>query len=519
MSRLLAIEWDQHEARFVVASNARSRLTIEQAGAFSLPVPAEGEKLSGQAIGEAIRTGLKDRRVTGGAALVGVSRSSIELCQLGLPPARDEDLPDLVRHQAVRELSSMTDSTLLDFVPLPSPPGEARTVLAAALSSEQFEQIQAAASAAGLKPQRLLIRPHAAGSHFQRQMQPRERVSLLVTCLEEEVDLAVLVDGQVLLCRSVRLPQGNEGDAAEVPMLAEIRRTIFAVQNQPGGGPVSAVYVCGDGPEYRELAQRIQDELSLPAEVFQPFQGQRLSRGLSEQLPDHAGRYVSLLGMLADEAAQSHSIDFLNPRKKKEPVSRQRIAIFAAAAVALLVFGIGYLAYEKFAEVDAQIAELTKQQKSLDTSIKRAAAKEAAVAAIEEWLMADVVWLDELRDLSLRFPKPRDAVILRMTLSGKPTGGGAIELEGLVRDPSIVGQMESNLRDDYHEVRTKRVQESVQGANHTWKFDSSLVVGSRDKSKYQSHLSPAGTTAGANRAPRVASRDAVDLDVVGDRER
>jgi hypothetical protein len=141
------------------------------------------------------------------------------------------------------------------------------------------------------------------------------------------------------------------------------------------------------------------------------------------------------------------------------------------------------------------------------------------VVAIEEWLMADVVWLDELRDLSLRFPKPRDAVILRMTLSGKPTGGGAIELEGLVRDPSIVGQMESNLRDDYHEVRTKRVQESVQGANHTWKFDSSLVVGSRDKSKYQSHLSPAGTTAGANRAPRVASRDAVDLDVVGDRER
>lgn len=499
MPRLLAIEWDQCEARFVLASHSRSRLVIEQAAAIELPSAAEGESVSAEAIGEAIRAGLKRHQAGSGAALVGVGRASIELCQLGLPPARDEDLPDLVRHQAVRELSSMNESTLLDFVPLPAAPESPRTVLAAALSAEQFEVIQHVASSAGLKPQRLLVRPHAAGSLFEKQVKPSERVSLLVTCQSEEVDLAVLVDGQVLLCRTVRPAKPAEGEPEYAPLLAEIRRTIFAVQNQPGGGPVSAVYVCGEPREYRDLAGQIQDELSLPAEVFDPFQGLKLSKELLAELPQNSGRYASLLGMLADEARGGHSIDFLHPRKQREPVSRRRMVMAAAAAIALVAGALGYVAYGEFAAIDSQIADLESKKKGLDKHIKRIDAQQAVVAAIEEWQRGDVNWLDEMRDLSLRFPKPRDAVVLRMTLAGKPTGGGSIELEGLVRDPSVVGQMESNLRDDYHEVRTKRVQESVQGANHTWKFDSSLAVAARDKSLYQSHLP---TPAAAEKAPQ-----------------
>ena len=113
------------------------------------------------------------------------------------------------------------------------------------------------------------------------------------------------------------------------------------------------------------------------------------------------------------------------------------------------------------------------------------------MAAIEEWSLGGVCWLDELRDLSMRFPKPRDAVVLRMTLGGSPTGGGTIELEGLVRDHSIVRRMETGLRDDHHEVSTRRVQESVQGATYTLRFDTSIGVSTRDKSEYQSHLNTA----------------------------
>jgi hypothetical protein len=143
-----------------------------------------------------------------------------------------------------------------------------------------------------------------------------------------------------------------------------------------------------------------------------------------------------------------------------------------------------YFAWEQFAEINRQIERLQKRSKDLDQLVKRGADKQASVAAIEDWSLGDVVWLDELRDLSLRFPQPRDAVLLRMTLSARPTGGGAVELEGLVRDPSIVGRMESQLRDEYHEINTRRVQESVQGKTNTWKFDSSLSVSRRSKDDY-----------------------------------
>lgn len=494
MPRFLSLEWDQHEARYVLASIGRGKLSIERAGSIPLPA-AEGDRPAHEQIGRAMGQGLRATGALSGVALIGVSRSSIELAQLSLPPTPDHDLPDMVRYQASRELGSFTEGAPLDFVALPSTSDDSRTVLAAALPREHLQQIEAVCAAAHVRPQRLLVRPHAAGSLLFKQMRPREQVSLLVNCFNEEADMAVLVDGRVLLCRTVRMPKPAEGESPSAPILAEIRRTIFAVQNQPGGGQVRAVYLCGGADEHRELVRSIQEELSLAAEVFQPFSGLQLSRELERSLPENPGRYASLLGMLSDEAEGTHSLDFLNPRKPPQPVSRRKLAIAAAAAAALVLAGAAYYAWGKFAEVEAQIAQLNRRGKQLDQTVRRATEKEVAAAAIEEWLMADVVWLDELRDLSLRFPKPRDAVLLRMTLAGKPTGGGAIELEGLVRDPSIVGQMESGLRDEFHEVRTKRVQESVHGQTHTWKFDSSLLVAAREPSKYQSHLPHSGSTA------------------------
>jgi hypothetical protein len=235
------------------------------------------------------------------------------------------------------------------------------------------------------------------------------------------------------------------------------------------------------------------------------WQGAELSTPLDTDAAAQKGRFAGLLGMLTDEAAERHAgFDFLNPRRRPEPVNRRRLTVAAVAAVAMVALAGGYLAWGQFSEVSARIERLEQRSHELDQLVKRGAEKQAAVAAIEEWSLGDVVWLDELRDLSLRFPQPRDAVLSRLTLSSRPTGGGAVELEGLVRDPSIVGRMESQLRDEYHEIRTRRVQESVQGTTYTWKFDSSLWVTRRSKDDYlaflpftadRTNVAPAETTA------------------------
>jgi Tfp pilus assembly PilM family ATPase len=491
MPRLLALEWDAQEARFVLASVRRGNLVLEQAGSIPLPPAAEGEKLPAETAGQIIRTALTVRKIGSMPVLVVVGRSQVELRQLAIPPAPDEELPELVRNLALRELSSASESSIVDFVRLAAEPGEQQLVIAAALPSEQLEQDLAIAKGAGLRPRRVLLRPYAVSGLLSRQMQPRERLCLLVDGNSQEAELIVLAEGQVVVSRTVRLPLPAEGEPEHAPLLAEIRRTVIAVQNQPGGGSIDAVYVCGDTDDQQELVRALEEELSLAGELFRPFSGQQLAAGLRDEPPVHAGRYAGLIGALVDEAHGSHALDFLHPRQPVAPQGRRRIAVLAASLCAVLALAGWYAAWSRFSAVDEEIARYARELKDLDTAVKRAVEKETAVAAIEEWSLGNVCWLDELRDLSVRFPKPRDAVVLRMTLAGRPIGGGTVDLEGLVRDHSIVRRMETSLRDDHHEVSTRRVQESVQGATYTLRFDTSIGVTSRDKSEYQDQLSTA----------------------------
>ena len=93
-----------------------------------------------------------------------VGRGSIELRQLQLPPAPDEELPDMVRFQAAREFNELDENWLLDFVPIDQGAEGPRTVLAMAIAPAVIRQIEGVCEQAGLKMQRLLLRPCAAAS-------------------------------------------------------------------------------------------------------------------------------------------------------------------------------------------------------------------------------------------------------------------------------------------------------------------------------------------------------------------
>ncbi|MBL9124700.1 MAG: pilus assembly protein PilM [Planctomycetaceae bacterium] len=514
MPRILAIEWDAQEVRFAVGNSQRGgALRIEQAGTGRLPELAEGERRTAGEVGDALRAALAEAKVRTTTALVAVGRTTVELRQLTLPPAPEEELAELVRHQAAREFTSSGEGAALDFVPASPDSPAARVVTAAALSEPQLSFTHEVCKRAKLKPRRILLHSFTAGAWLLRRA--REPVVLLVDRAEDDTDLTVLIDGKVFLSRTVRNAsraldaEAAAGEAAgdENLLVAEIRRTVIAVQNQAGGGTVAAIYVAGGDAESRELARQLQGELATPIEVFDPWSDVALGPALVGALPPRAERFTAVLGMLADEAeGRPAGLDFLNPRRKPEPANRRRL-VGAGVAAAVVAASIGlYFAWEKFAEVGDQIARLELQSKQLDQLVKRGAEKKAAVASIEEWSLGDVVWLDELRDLALRFPQPRDGVLLRMTLAARPTGGGTVELEGLVRDPSIVGRMESQLRDEYHEINTRRVQESVQGKTNTWKFDSTLSVSRRSKDDYLAYqpVTPTARPAPPASAPPAA---------------
>jgi len=506
MAQVVAVDWDRHEARYVLGTTLGSKVTVQAVGSVSLVDVAEGGNEPHPDLSGSLAAALANQKV--GRALVGVERSSIELLHFTLPPATDRELPELVANQAMRESQLITEQSVLDFQPIDADPAAPRSVIAAALSPDEFERIQQVCAAAGLKPARLLLRPFAAASLLARTASPEEEVYLLLTRLNDEVDLTIVVDQRPVFFRTVRLPEGASESEATERLLTEINRTLAAAPHSHYGGEgVECVYIFGRSEDHQDLADRVRDGLFLPARVFDPFEALRVPGRL---VPENSGRFAPLLGMLLDEAARSHAIDFLHPRQVPKPVNRGRIAMIAGGVLAAVVLGVALNAWSTWSAINQENVQLTQRLRQLDETTKKAAEQKKLIDAVREWKTRDVIWLDELRDLSLRFPSARDVVVLRMSMTPSQSGGGVIDLEGLVRDPKIVVNIEGQVRDQYRRVRSKRIQERKLEKDYTWLFETSMGVVGRPTSAYVSHL-PAEEQLAAKPAeePPAAESDAV----------
>ena len=103
-------------------------------------------------VGQRIGTALAARGLGRIDTLVAVGRSNVELRQLTVPPAPDDELPQMVHFQALREFNALEEDWPLDFMPLDDASDQPRNVLAAAIDPARVAQIEATCQAAGLKP-------------------------------------------------------------------------------------------------------------------------------------------------------------------------------------------------------------------------------------------------------------------------------------------------------------------------------------------------------------------------------
>ena len=217
-------------------------------------------------IGRRIAAELDARGLGRAEAVVAVGRNSIELRQLQLPPAPDEDLPDLVRFQATREFNELDDKWLLDFVPIDGSADSPRTVLATAIAPAVLAQIEAVCEHAGLKMRRLLLRPCEAALLLDGEKSiPRGQAVLLVNPLGVEADLTAVVDGTAVFLRTTRISSDPPPLQA---LLAEIRLTMAAASNQLGGRKIESIVLCGEQQPDLDLAHAIETELGDSRRTF-----------------------------------------------------------------------------------------------------------------------------------------------------------------------------------------------------------------------------------------------------------
>ncbi len=491
MARIVALEWSRHEARFVIARVAGRTLVIERAVGVKLGADEAGpnnvhdESVGRLLAGAFAAVGLKRAR-----ALVALGRGAAEILDLTVPPCSNAELADLVANLAMREAAGVTPESIIDFVVSPTGGGEQRSVPAACLSSAQLNRVQSLCAAAGIKAGRIGLRAYGSAALYAQHVRSAgttDEPVLLISILDDEADLTIVADDAAAFSRTVRLHATTRTEEEYARLLTEISRTLMVADDgKTKETPVHTVVLFGREDEHGPLVEMLREKLNVTVRCVDPFAIAGTGR---EPVDGEAGRFAPLVGMLLEDAHRvKPAVDFLAPRKRSPSPSQKRLLTAAGGVAAIGILAIGFTAYKDVADANRYLAELKGENKQLQDTLNRAAKKQQLVDAVDEWQSSNIVWLDELRDLSVRFPSRRDAVILRMSAAPGRDGRGSVTFDCVARNSEIVAKMEQNLRDEFHTVKTSTVQQRDPKSERGWQFQTSLAVTPRDKESYLNDL-------------------------------
>ncbi len=229
MSNLIALDWDATELRAVIARTSGSGITVVDAVTQSL------SNESAEEVTAAIKQILSDQSLSAGKtkAYVTLGRGKTELRQLNLPPVPDNELPEMVRLQAMQSFAGISENAAVDYLPMPSA-DNTTSVLAAVAAPAVIKSVQTIVNATGLELVSIGLRPVAAAAMYQINANKTQSVDdssiigdvVLLDLLADDAEIVVLRGRRVLFVRSVKLPP----ESAERPtqIAGELRRSLMA---------------------------------------------------------------------------------------------------------------------------------------------------------------------------------------------------------------------------------------------------------------------------------------------------
>ena len=500
MPQYLAIEWSAAECRAAVASIRGRQVVIEHA--FSFPRAAGDD--SPDALGARLAQELDSRACGRPEVMVSVGRTRIELRQFTVPPAEEDDLPDLVRFQAAREFNELDDRWRLDFLPIETGGEGPKPVLATAIAPTEIAAIEKVCERAGLTLRRVLLRPCEAASLLTAGGGGK-LPQLIIELFAEEADLTVIQGGKTVFLRTTRFAGGHPAVPA---LVSEIRLTLAAARNQlvtetGDSAKIHSLVLFGQDPVDVQLAESVKAESGLPVTLLNPFAGLATAPALSAAMPAHADRYAPLLGMLQAELRNTrHAIDFIKPGRRPPPVSRRNLWISLGAAAAALV--VAYIIWGRVdhyllaSEVDGTRDSVKSIQEELDKGKK----SRTNTAEIRKWVDQDTVWLDEMCGLSRGMPSAHDAMLGEFTASSGPHGS-QMDIKGWTRKYDNIAEMEEGVRPLAGKMSTTDSHEDNKSHPlYGWHFDGSVTV-ERESGNEGASAPPAAAAKPPHRALRL----------------
>lgn len=455
----IAIKKDKDFLRIAVASGSRASGRIQFESAEAVELAGETEELSPARLGEKLKAVLNQLGANKGDATFIVARSDVEMGQFQLPLVPDDELPDMVRFQARNQFTSITEDSVVDFIVL-SKTETKINVLAAVLTDDILNRIQATIEPTGLKLKHIVLRPFGAAELIHKG-NPDSRSRMIIEIIGREADLSVVKNDQLILSRTVRVPDSYTVEKFDAWLPGEIRRTMTAAQNQLGSDEIEAIVVCGNVDEHERLGKELEASFQTETKFLQPFD--LISKSSRFQNPVHSDGFASLLGsLLRNTSEPNRGIDFSNPRKRvAKKLDRKKIGQVAAVAATFLILGVGAIWWT----LSNKQAEITRLQGLIDQLQPQTQQTEGAIQnaeIIDEWKKRQIDWVEELYRLSYAVPEPDDTRLIRVTANANRIENASLQLSGLLKS-STFRDVKNRLENRPYVVRPKNITTTAEG--------------------------------------------------------
>ena len=475
MASTIILQWDTARIRAAVGTASENSPSVQKVVAFDLSSGGDTDEVMTMA--DTIAAGLKEQKVGKGDAVVVVDRTTAELRVLSVPPVPDDELPDIVRFQANREFTSVSEGWLIDFISLPSSPNGQRRVLAGAISPQVAAQIRGACDTAGLNLKKVILRPFASGSLLSKAGMLQEDC-VLIEMLGDAVDLTVYAQGELQLTRSIRLSAEASEEALIKQMQMELKRTLTSFQNQQHDAAIKRVILMAPESLAESLEKELAEGTGLQCLLVDPWSVFKNIGSAKRQVPADSEQLGAVLGGLCTPAGDFSEIDFVNPTRPPAPPSNRRRNVLIAATAATLLASVGGLYWVQSSQLDAQLTQLQQEVAKMGREDQTHQDRLKEIEMLESWVGNRPNWLAEMGEMRQDFPLPDDAIVDNLGLAlDEKNQLAVIKITGKASSAEAIRRLETELRDpEAGREISGRQNSPTAGGPYKFRFDETLTV-------------------------------------------
>ena len=515
MADWTAIEFDGEELILVYAETRGSEVSIRRAVTLAVPEHATDAASRSAWFTHEMR-GL-DWPKTPCSILF--PRDEAILRKLEVPAVSDDELAPLVRFQAAAKFSGGIETLALDYLPLKGgveaepgasgkgEAGQGRSVLAVTVPQAVVAESEALCKMAQLDPKSATVVPVAlaelvamVGGKAEGDGGKGQR--LLISEHGGRIEIS-LYDGGSLVYSHWAKP--GDVAAAQIPQIlaGEVARTLVAARQVVPELSVGQVWLLLEQVDATGLQGLLSSRLNCPVDVLSLPASVRwsLSQKAGEPVPSlarYAGPLAAIIGSVSPVAPV---VNFLSPRKlieKKDPRRRQWAMAGGGVAAAVLTW-VGMTVWE-FQDLDRRLGIERSERDKTKVVLEKGDEKLKSMQAVQGWLGAQPVWLDEWKHLLGTLPATDRMYVKSIRFEPAARAGnkteagpvGRVAIEGFARERADVLSLTERLvaSSGRYEVTPPSAKSTDDDNFYPWKVDLSMQIRPETKAARKAEAVP-----------------------------